>query len=63
MLLSPCAAAVLLQVGRKLARVGMAIENHYGKVAQDIEGAIVTVPSPEGTPLLRVVVVQTRPQM
>jgi len=47
-------------VARQLARVGMLIENFYGKEAQDIEGGLVPA-APDGK-TLQVVVFQTRPQ-
>ncbi len=51
---------VCVQVARQLARVGMLVESHYGKEAQDIEGGL--VPAAQDSHQLNVVLFQTRPQ-
>jgi len=48
------------QVGKQLAAVGVAIEDHFGKEPQDIEGGLVAGGSGG---VQEVVVFQTRPQL
>jgi hypothetical protein len=49
-----------VQVGKQMMNVGVAIENHFKKEPQDIEGGLLA--GAAGEPM-RMVIFQTRPQL
>jgi len=57
---SPLTLICTLQVGKQMMAVGVAIEDHFGKEPQDIEGGLVSGAAGKDT---RVVIFQTRPQL